>query len=300
MWKQRRLGESMALKLMYITKEPKNAQIAEAAGVDRIFVDMEYIGKDERQKGVDTVKNHHTVEDVQKIRNTITKSELLVRVNPIHEASEIYESSKEEIDAVIKAGADIVMLPFFKTVEEAQTFIKLVNGRAVTMLLLETPEAVEIVDRIIEQPGLDEIFIGLNDLSRGYKKEFMFEILADGTVERLCMKFKEKRIPYGFGGVAPMDGGKLPGKYVLKEHYRLSSTCVILSRSFCMEDRKHSLEEFQSTFSKNVQELRKQEEECIKYQEMGEGFEEYRRYFMENKRIVKERVQDICKKQQTF
>ena len=33
----------MALKLMYITNKPEIAQIAESSGVDRIFVDMEYI-----------------------------------------------------------------------------------------------------------------------------------------------------------------------------------------------------------------------------------------------------------------
>ena len=39
----------MALKLMYITNNPDVARIAEEAGVDRIFVDMEYIGKADRQ-----------------------------------------------------------------------------------------------------------------------------------------------------------------------------------------------------------------------------------------------------------
>ena len=38
----------MALKLMYITNRPEIAQIAETAGVDRIFVDLEYIGKKDR------------------------------------------------------------------------------------------------------------------------------------------------------------------------------------------------------------------------------------------------------------
>ena len=52
------------LKLFYITKNPAVARIAQAAGVDRIFVDMEYIGKAQRQGGMDTVQNHHTVEDV--------------------------------------------------------------------------------------------------------------------------------------------------------------------------------------------------------------------------------------------
>lgn len=41
----------MALSLMYITNKPQIAEIAESAGVDRIFVDMEYIGKADRQGG---------------------------------------------------------------------------------------------------------------------------------------------------------------------------------------------------------------------------------------------------------
>ena len=44
------------LKLFYITKDPAVARIAQAAGVDRIFVDMEYIGKAQRQGGMDTVQ----------------------------------------------------------------------------------------------------------------------------------------------------------------------------------------------------------------------------------------------------
>ena len=45
----------MSLKLMYITNRPDIAQIAETAGVDRILVDMEYIGKADRQGELDTV-----------------------------------------------------------------------------------------------------------------------------------------------------------------------------------------------------------------------------------------------------
>ena len=36
--------EKVALNLMYITNNPEVAQIAEKAGVNRIFIDMEYIG----------------------------------------------------------------------------------------------------------------------------------------------------------------------------------------------------------------------------------------------------------------
>ena len=96
----------MSLKLMYITNRPDVAVIAEHSGVDRIFVDMEYIGKAKRQGGMDSVQNHHTVQDVKAIRDVLNTTELLVRVNPIHEALADYPSSKDEIDAVIEAGAD--------------------------------------------------------------------------------------------------------------------------------------------------------------------------------------------------
>ena len=120
------------LNLMYITKHPEIARIAEEAGVDWIFVDMEFIGKDCRQGGLDTVQNHHTVEDVANIRAAVTKAKVLVRINPIHDTMDDYPSSEEEIEAVIQAGADIVMLPYFKTTEEVHRFIGYVGGRAKT------------------------------------------------------------------------------------------------------------------------------------------------------------------------
>ena len=87
----------MALKLMYITNNPAVAKIAESAGVDRIFIDMEYIGKSKRQGGLDTVQNHHTVEDVKNIRAVLTKAQLLVRVNPIHKATDEYAAAKKKL-----------------------------------------------------------------------------------------------------------------------------------------------------------------------------------------------------------
>ena len=138
----------MSLKLMYITNCPSIAQIAETAGVDRIFVDMEYIGKADRQVGMDTVQSHHTLEDIKVISGSVETAEVLVRVNPIHEASETYISSKEEIDRAIANGADILMLPFFKTVTEVQQFVELVDGRVKTMPLVETPEAVKVIDEM--------------------------------------------------------------------------------------------------------------------------------------------------------
>lgn len=249
----------MPLKLMYITNQPEIAQIAENAGVDRIFIDMEYIGKNERQGGMDTVKNHHDFDDISKISTVISKAELLVRVNPIHEETSEYMSSRIEIDRAIACGAQILMLPYFKTIDEAKQFVQYVNGRAKTMLLIETPEAVEIIDEILGLDGIDELFIGLNDLSLGYGKKFMFELLADGTVEELCYKFRKKEIPFGFGGIAAIGMGELPAEDIITEHYRLGSTCVILSRSFCNTSLISDLNVIKQRFESGVKNIREWE-----------------------------------------
>ena len=252
----------MALKLMYITNKPTIAQIAEEAGVDWIFLDMEFIGKDARQGGLETVQNHHTVDDVLAIRKAVTNAKVLVRVNPIHEAIDGYPSSKDEINAVINAGADIVMLPYFKTVKEVRQFVNYVDNRADTCLLLETAEAAILIDEILKIPGIDMIHIGLNDLHLELGMKFMFQLLTDGVVEQLGNKIKEKGIPFGFGGIARLDTGMLPGADVLKEHVRLGSSMVIVSRSFCNTDVIKDIDEVRNIFMKGISAIRKLETEA--------------------------------------
>lgn len=241
------------LKLFYITKDPAVARIAQAAGVDRIFVDMEYIGKAQRQGGMDTVQNHHTVEDVARLRPVLDQAELLVRVNPVH------PGSKEEIDRVIAAGADVIMLPMWQSVEEVQQFIRWVDGRAKTLLLLENQAAVDCLDRVVALPGVDEIHIGLNDLSISQGKKFLFQPLADGTVDAVCAKIKAAGIPFGFGGFGRLGGGTLPAAYIVAEHYRLGSSMSILSRAFCNTAQITNLEEIKRIFTSGVAELRQYE-----------------------------------------
>jgi 2-keto-3-deoxy-L-rhamnonate aldolase RhmA len=240
----------MSLNLMYITNNSSVATIAEAYGADWIFVDLETLGKEERQKCQDSVKSHHTEEDVKRLRGVLTTSKLLVRVNPINSDSE------REINSVIDKGADIVMLPMWKSVEDVQSFIKYVGGRAETMLLLETREGRECLEDVLKIPGIDRIHIGLNDLHLSYRMTFMFELLADGTVEELCNKIKANGIPYGFGGVARVGEGTLPAERIIMEHYRLGSSMVILSRSFCNVDICKDISEVESIFKNNIGNLR--------------------------------------------
>ncbi|WP_302407911.1 aldolase/citrate lyase family protein [Alistipes shahii] len=252
------------LNLMYITKHPEIARIAEEAGVDWIFVDMEFIGKDCRQGGLDTVQNHHTVEDVANIRAAVTKAKVLVRINPIHDTMDDYPSSEEEIEAVIQAGADIVMLPYFKTTEEVHRFIGYVGGRAKTCLLVETPEAADLLDQIVEIDGIDMIHIGLNDMHLALKMKFMFQLLTDGSVDKWTRIIAQKGIMYGFGGLASLNGGAVPGRMILKEHYRLRSQMVIVSRAFCNTDNMTDLDKVRSIFNNGIADIRKMENEMNK------------------------------------
>ena len=273
----------MALKLMYITNKPAVAKIAEEVGVDWIFIDMEFIGKDSRQGGLDTVQNHHTIEDIVNIRKAVSKSKVLVRVNPIHEALPDYPSSKDEIDAAINAGADIIMLPFYKTVKEVRQFIQYVGGRAKTCLLLETAEAAILIDEILKVPGIDMIHLGLNDLHLELGMKFMFQLLSDGVVEQLGNKIKAAGIPFGFGGIARLDSGMLPGADVLKEHVRLGSSMVIVSRSFCNTDVITDLEEVHRIFTEGIKAIRDLEAEA----------EAAANYFTKNRQDVEKAVETI-------
>lgn len=232
------------LKLMYITNDPAVAKIAADAGVDRIFIDMEVLGKAERQGGMDTVQSHHTPEDIAKVRAAIgDQTEIMARVNPLN------PNSQAEIDASVENGADVIMLPMWRTADDL-------------------PEALAV-------PGIDQMHIGLNDLHLCYHQKFMFQLLADGTVDRLCAGLREANIPYGFGGVGRPGSGMLSAECIIGEHYRLGSQYVILSRSFCNTGKITDMDEIQRIFAEGVADIRSVERDCAAWTQ--EQFDENHR-----------------------
>lgn len=246
------------LKLFYITNNPSVARIAENAGVNRIFVDLEYLGKEKRQHNMDTVKNHHTANDVKNIKSVLTKAELLARVNPIN------ENSKNEIDSVIDSGADIIMLPMWKTVDEVKKFISYVDSRAKTMLLLETDEASKIIDDVLNECSVDEVHIGLNDLHLSQHKHFLFELLTDGTVDNIVKILKKHNIPYGFGGFGRVNAkALLPAENIIAEHYRLGSSMAILSRAFCNTNKITDIRQIEEIFNNGIKDNREYEKALL-------------------------------------
>lgn len=261
---------------MLLTGNTEFAKKAENCGVDRIFIDLEYINKAERQKGRNTYLTCNTVADVAPMRKVLKKSELLVRVNPIN------PHSKEEIDAVCEAGADIIMLPMVFDAEDVKMLVKYVDGRAKCIPMIETTQAMTRIDDILEVDGIDEIYIGLNDLHIGLGLGFMFEVLSGGLLDYMAEKIKAKGIPFGFGGMGKIGEGMLPADSILAEHYRLGSSSVILSRTFRNEvdaEGKPQLD-----LEKEIAKIRAKESEYSAWSTDK---------FIDNKNFVKETVKKI-------
>lgn len=214
------------MDLLQITNDPDVARRCDALDGMRLFVDLERLGKAERQAGRNTFISVHQLEDVGRVKAALRRSRLMVRVNPLN------PGSRAEVDAVLAQGADWLMLPMFRSAAELQAFAALVAGRAPIVPLLETAEALQTLDAWIATPGLAEVFVGLNDLHLALGCRFMFEPLADGLVDRVARAAHACGLRFGFGGIARLDEGLLPGRDVLGEHLRLGSQAVILSRTF--------------------------------------------------------------------
>lgn len=214
------------MQFYFITPNPEIARYAVECGVDWIMVDLEILGKSERQGHLDTVMSGHRIADVAAVRRVLKPGVLMVRTNPLN------AGSGDELDQVISAGADAVMLPFFHSAAEARSFVELVAGRVAVVLLAETVGAMRDLPACCAIPGVERVHIGLNDLSLELGQRFMFELLVDGTVEGMAQVLRNAGVPFGIGGVARVGEGLLPAETILAEHRRLGSDAAILSRTF--------------------------------------------------------------------
>lgn len=214
------------LQFLMIVDDEAIARYVADHGVRWLFVDLEYLGKDERQGHLDSWKSQQTAPDVSRIRAAAPDAHLLVRINPL------YEGSKAEIDDVIHRGADSVMLPMFHSTDDLRRFLDMLAGRAIAHPLVETASALRALPEIAESLPLERLHIGLNDLHLDLGMDFMFEPLTEGLLEVPCAALRRAGIEFGIGGIARVGDGLIPPEQVLGEHVRLGSTATILSRTF--------------------------------------------------------------------
>lgn len=214
------------MQFLLVVYDAEIAHYVAKSGVDRLFVDLEQHGKKERQGHLSTWISSQTLDDVYAIRRAAPDSHLLVRVNPLH------SSSRAEIDEVIKAGADSIMLPMARNFDEIAQFLDIVSGRVLAIPLIETKAALDATPEIARRLPVKEVYIGLNDLHLDMKMTFMFEPLSNGLLEEPCAALRTHNIKFGIGGLARSNEGIVSPNFLIGEHVRLGSSRAILSRTF--------------------------------------------------------------------
>jgi HpcH/HpaI aldolase/citrate lyase family len=214
------------IEFLQITDNPALAALCDDIGGFRLFVDWETHGKAERQAGRNSFISTHNEATLRDIAAAAGHTPVMVRVNPLH------EGTAAEVDAAIAGRAQRLMLPMFRDAATVAQFAQIVAGRLPITALCEHVDAAQCLPRWVNTPGVDEVFIGLNDLHLSLDMSFMYEPLATGLVDELAWQIKSAGKRFGFGGIARMGEGDLPGRKVLGEHIRLGSQAVIVSRTF--------------------------------------------------------------------
>jgi hypothetical protein len=216
------------IELILVGNDPDLAVRAIDAGINRCLVDLEILGKSDRQHGRGTFIARHSMEDVERLRAVLPDGTVEVRVDRLN------PRSKEQIDRVINAGADIVMLPMVESIQEAGVFIDLLGGRVRACLLVETVAGIDALDALASIPGVHEFHIGLNDLMISSGDDHLFGPFADRQLEAPARHIRSRGLGLGIGGITvpgqtnlPVDSDQLIGELV-----RLDVTLAWLGRSF--------------------------------------------------------------------
>lgn len=214
------------LKLFLFTVDLLFAQEAEQAGVDSIIVDWEQKGKKERQSAYDTEVNSDTPADVLSLAHRLTIP-ITVRVNPLS------SSTAEEISVALDHGATIIMLPMAQSSSDVKEFIRIINGRATTIVQLETQSLLEDCESLRDLEW-NYLYIGLNDLMVSRKSNWIWDPLLDSTVDKIFTILQGREV--GFGGVTIIGGGyPVPFIDLLREMARNGCRLSFLRRTFKRE-----------------------------------------------------------------
>ena len=218
-------------ELVLFSTNPSFIREAVAAGIDAIIVDWEKTGKEKRQAFADTQISDDTVEDLRIVRKS-TDALVICRLDNCGLAT------GKGVEEAIEAGADEILIPMVRTVEEVVRIIDQVGGRCGVGILVETRSAVKLAEALGRLP-LSRIYVGLNDLAIERGTPNIFTALVDGTIEKVRKAF---RVPFGFGGLTLPDlGYPIPCRLLIGELARLKCDFSFLRRSFYRDIRDHRL-----------------------------------------------------------
>lgn len=152
------------------------SQVLAASGYDWVAVDVEH--------------GSSSVADFEKIAKAI-------RLGGSSPLARVFDNSMNSIRRILDAGADGIIVPMIRTVQDAKdavaaakyppegkrgvgvgaanfygvqmtNYIARANQEILVIVMVETKEAVENIDEILQIEGIDGIFLGPYDLSASY------------------------------------------------------------------------------------------------------------------------------------
>ena len=220
---QKDMKKQVDLTLVLFETELSRIAESQKAGIVDFIVDWECRGKKDRQCGFDTQINEKTPDDL----TTLSSSTGVIswcRLNAFG------SWTKEEVNKAISAGAAVVLLPMVTSAAEVEKFLRYINGRCRSGILLETRQAFQFASDIAKYP-LDIVYVGLNDLMINLHTKSIFSALASGIVEEARACFN---IPmFGCAGITVLDRGQpLPCRLLMQEISRLGCNMTFLRRSY--------------------------------------------------------------------
>lgn len=214
--------------LTLICGEPRLAAAACEAGIDRVMVDLERLGKAERQAGRPLFISGHSWEDAIAVRAVVPAGRFFMRLDPWH------DGSAGQIERAIDLGADGLMIPYFREPDPVLRFTERVAGRALVTPLVETAGAVATLPNLLETGAISEFHIGLNDLALDVGYPSLHSLWGDPLLDAASQTARAAGVAFGIGGVTDprITGLPVDPLGVIAEHRRLGSSRALLGRSF--------------------------------------------------------------------
>lgn len=194
------MTEREEFRLTLVTRDPAWAAAGATAGVEFVGVDIERLGKAERQSHIKNARiNDHELRHLDIVAKAAPGVPLFARLNPLH------TGTAAEIEKALRRGVSALMLPQFRDAAPLHEFFGMVAGRARVIPLLEDVAAMDHLDEILDLCVNDELMFGINDFSRSLGLGHPMRMALHPDLETVARAAKARGVPFGWGGVAPPD-----------------------------------------------------------------------------------------------
>jgi len=247
------------VQFFLFTSDPVYARAATESGMDALVVDWECPRPnmiDVNQDGTGKSVNENLLTEIRNASNGY----LVCRVNNNKKTLAC------EIEKALSSDVDEIWLPMVTSVDEIESSLDILDGRAKLGVMAETVEIICLA-RELEKLNLSRVFFGLNDYMIEAKKPNIFSALIDGDIDRFRDAYTG---PFAVAGITdPAKGSPVAQKLLLSEMLRLDCTFAVGRRAFrndvpadkienILRDLRQTLNELVSGGHEDLTSLRRQ------------------------------------------